>query len=225
MVWIGQRLNNRKPDRGESTALDHLLLVSDTTLSNTAVDSFLGSQPIHSVYKLCNLQDSWQAEFEQHYTFMTPEELKDYIEDKLNKTVGYDDNLALPAQRWGSEYIIVNIEGITEETDLRNYRVMRTSTRDSYTAFAFRKHFRLNNILTLTIQWFKDLGLWSYWRKNIDQETVRKHLLEERDIASLNGPQALSLAKLYPIFGLLIAGLVIAFLVLLMESWYYALIT
>lgn len=147
--------------------------------------------------------------FEAKYKNIPPKHI-----EKLIKT---DVKLVLFTQRWGSEYIIINIAGVSNTTDLSNFRVMQSSTRDAFTSFAFRKRSPYNELFTRTIQRFIDLGLWSYWMKNTDQTAVRKHLLIENDINSFSRPEQLTLQKMYPVFLLLFVGNIIVCIVFFIE--------
>lgn len=120
-----------------------------------------------------------------------------------------------------STYIIINIGGVNNTTNLSNFRVMQSTTRNTFTSFAFRKRSPYNELFTRTIQRFIELGLWSYLRKNTDQAAVRKHLLIEKDIKSAFGPpEQLTLQKMYPVFLLLFIGNIIVCIVFFVECLY-----
>lgn len=157
-------------------------------------------------------QNLWQVKFESKYKNIPPKNI-----ENLMKT---DEKLVLFTQRWGSEYIIINIAGVNNTTDLSDFRVMQSSTRDAYTSFAFRKRSPYNELFTRTIQRFIDLGLWSYWMKNTDQLAVSKHLLVENDISSFSRPEQLTLQKMYPVFLLLFIGNIIVCIVFVIEFFY-----
>lgn len=147
--------------------------------------------------------------FEANYRSVKTKDL-----DKLIKT---DVKLVLPAQKMESEYIVVNNAGVNGTTDLSNFRVIKSSTRDTSTSFAFRKRSPYNELFIRTIQRFIDLGLWSYWKKQTDQSAVRKHLLVEQDVSLFNEPEQLTLQKLYPVFLILCIGHCIVCVVFVIE--------
>lgn len=159
-----------------------------------------------------SFQNLWQVKFESKYKNITPKNI-----EQLIKT---DVKLALFTQRWGSEYIIMNIAGVSNRTDLSNFRVMQSSSRNAFTSFAFRKRSPYNELLTRTIQRFIDLGLWSYWMKNMDPMAMRKHLLIENDINSFSRPEQLTMQKMYPVFLLLFIGNIIVCTVFFIEFFY-----
>lgn len=135
----------------------------------------------------------------------------------LDKLIETDVKLVLPAQRIGSEYIVVNIAGVNNTTDLSNFRVIKSSARDTSTSFTFRKRSPYNELFIRTIQRFIDIGLWSYWKKKTDQSAVRKHLLVEHDVSLFREPEQLTLQKLYPVFLILCIGHTIVCVVFAIE--------
>lgn len=135
----------------------------------------------------------------------------------LDKLIETDVKLVLPAQQMGSEYIVVNIAGINNTTDLGNFRVVKSSARDTSTSFTFRKRSPYNELFIRTIQRFIDLGLWSYWKKQTDQSAMRKHLFVEQDASFFSQPEQLTMQKLYPVFLLLCMGHTIVCIVFVIE--------
>lgn len=163
------------------------------------------------------LNNSWQNLLEKRYIHKTSKEVKQYLKDDLANLIGDDENLAFSAQVWGDSYVLLNIQGITEETDLSNFRVMRDSLRKFYTSFLFRKHFRLNELFSRTILTLQDHGLWTYYRKQFKLKISRNRLALLQDLKSSNSPASYNLSTIYPALVILSVHLVLYILVFCVE--------
>ncbi|XP_046660551.1 uncharacterized protein LOC124354265 [Homalodisca vitripennis] len=161
-----------------------------------------------------DLHNTWHQQFENRYTYIEQQQ----IEEQLNK----NHNLVFLSQRWGDWVILQNVDLRNEKQLLGNFRVMRGSTRYAYTSFSFRKRFSFNKLFTRTIQQFLDHGLWAFWvRKFTGEDYTRKQLLAEKDVQEFNQPERLTLAKLHPVFYLLLIGLSFSSLVFSIEYCYF----
>ncbi|XP_046658652.1 uncharacterized protein LOC124352952 [Homalodisca vitripennis] len=158
------------------------------------------------------MDNPWHLQFENKYRKIEPQDIEDHISS--------DYKITFVAQRWG-DWVALEIDGLDEKQDLREFRVMRESTREAYTSFAFRKHFPFYELFMRTTQRFIDHGLWAYWgRKLTSKNFSRKELLVEKDVKVFNQPEQLTLTKLHPVFVLHIIGLSLSFLVFLIEYYY-----
>lgn len=155
-------------------------------------------------------QISWQNMFEAKYRYIDPERIQEHM--KL------DYSLVIPAQQWGDDYVIVNLQGVNLKVNVSDLRVMRTTTRETFTSLAFKKGSPYNEKFTKAIQLFVELGLWAAMRKNLSrQEGERKQLLVENDISVFNLPEQLTILKLYPAFYLLTVGSILSVVVFMIE--------
>lgn len=148
--------------------------------------------------------------FEAKYRYIDPEEIEEHMKSNYK--------LVVPAQQWGDDYVIVNLKSVNLKVNVSDLRVMRTTTRETFTSFAFRKGSPYNKKFTRAIQLFVELGLWAAMRKNMSrQEGERKKLLVENDISVFNQPEQLTILKLYPAFYLLTVGSISSVVVFMIE--------
>lgn len=166
------------------------------------------------------LDNSWQNLFEKRYTYKTPDEVRQYLEDDLANLISDDDNMAFRAQVWGEVFLLLDIQGVTNETDLSNYRVMRQSLRKFYTSFLFRKNFRLNELFSRTILKLQDHGLLAYWRKKPNFAISRKRLAMVQDENVFNGLEYVTLSSIYPVLVILTVLWMFLILVFCIELCY-----
>lgn len=151
-----------------------------------------------------------QNMFEAKYSYIDP--------DKIEERMKLDNKLVIPAQQWGDDYVIVNLKSVNLKINVSDMRVMRTTTRETFTSLAFRKGSPYNEKFTRAIQLFVELGLWAAMRKNMSrQEGERKQLLIENDISVFNLPEQLTILKLYPAFYLLTVGSILSVVVFMIE--------
>lgn len=148
--------------------------------------------------------------FEAKYRYIDPEEIEEHMKSNYK--------LVIPAQQWGDDYVIVNLKSVNLKVNVSDLRVMRTTTRETFTSLAFRKGSPYNKKFTRAIQLFVELGLWAAMRKNMSrQEGERKKLLVENDISVFNQPEQLTILKLYPAFYLLTVGSISSVVVFMIE--------
>lgn len=157
-------------------------------------------------------QDPWEAKFESRYKYIAPEDLELHL-----KT---EPKLTLPAQRWGLDYVVLNILGVEPTTDLSGYRVMSNVTiREVFTSMMFRRGSPLKLVLHRGLKRLVEAGIWSHWRHMItNQYKDRKELLVEKDSRVLLEPEALNVLRLESVFAMLLIGLVLSSLVFCVET-------
>ncbi|XP_054289051.1 uncharacterized protein LOC129004476 [Macrosteles quadrilineatus] len=154
--------------------------------------------------------------YEKRYKYMT--------ENAVSAAMYTDKKMTMISQVLNNDLVVLDTDGTVGHEALKLYRVARESLGRGHISFGVEKHSPMLEPLTIMTMRFMEAGLLREWKFQVLYRWPlfnTRHLLIENDVPTFGQPEVMPISKLRPLFYMLTAGLMFAFIIFCLEILWY----